>query len=200
MRTREPDPPAHRSGVLCIDAVEISTNGGHYVAIGLPTDAMSARAATLDDVVEDVARLGGIRASRRTPIRPSGDLRWGGWVGALRRHRARQRRHRAGASARAPLDLPGVDVGSSRCSAAYPWRDLPRRSRRLLTDDAERPSTAGSICTRAAPIVAVAGHDAHAQIGLWEFDPIDTPLRAADPRLPDQPSDLCRCTYARRVR
>jgi hypothetical protein len=34
--TRRPDPPAYRSGVLCLDGVEISTSGGHYVAIDLP--------------------------------------------------------------------------------------------------------------------------------------------------------------------
>src|SRR4051812_14153633 len=28
--TRTPDVPAYRSGVLCLDAVEISTAGGHY--------------------------------------------------------------------------------------------------------------------------------------------------------------------------
>ena len=27
--TRAPDPPSYRSGVLCLDGVEISTNGGH---------------------------------------------------------------------------------------------------------------------------------------------------------------------------
>ena len=34
--TRAPDPPIYESGVLCIDAVEISTSGGHYIALGLP--------------------------------------------------------------------------------------------------------------------------------------------------------------------
>jgi hypothetical protein len=34
--TRTPDPPAYRFGVLCIDAVEISTSEGHYVALGIP--------------------------------------------------------------------------------------------------------------------------------------------------------------------
>ena len=34
--TRTPDPPTYRSGVLCIDAVEISTNGGHYLALDMP--------------------------------------------------------------------------------------------------------------------------------------------------------------------
>src|SRR6185295_6123121 len=34
--TRRPDPPTYRSGVLCIDAVEISTTAGHYIALGMP--------------------------------------------------------------------------------------------------------------------------------------------------------------------
>ena len=34
--TRGSDTPVYRYGVLCIDAVEISTNGGHVVALGLP--------------------------------------------------------------------------------------------------------------------------------------------------------------------
>src|SRR5919108_5085681 len=34
--TQEPDPPVYINGVLCLDAVEISTNGGHLVAVGLP--------------------------------------------------------------------------------------------------------------------------------------------------------------------
>src|SRR5215217_7495602 len=34
--TREPDTPTYRNGVLCIDAVEISTASGHVVALGLP--------------------------------------------------------------------------------------------------------------------------------------------------------------------
>jgi hypothetical protein len=34
--TRPPDPAAYLDSVLVIDAVEISTNGGHYVALGLP--------------------------------------------------------------------------------------------------------------------------------------------------------------------
>ena len=33
--SREPDKPVYVSGVLCIDAVEISTDGGHVVALGM---------------------------------------------------------------------------------------------------------------------------------------------------------------------
>ena len=35
--TATPEPPAYRSGVLCLDAVEISTAGGHYIALDMPT-------------------------------------------------------------------------------------------------------------------------------------------------------------------
>src|SRR5688572_17070287 len=34
--TRAPSPPEYLHGVLCIDGVEVSTNQGHYVALGLP--------------------------------------------------------------------------------------------------------------------------------------------------------------------
>src|SRR3954465_4967681 len=34
--TRRPDPPQNRPGVPCIDGVEISTSGGHYIAIDMP--------------------------------------------------------------------------------------------------------------------------------------------------------------------
>ena len=34
--TRAPDPPVYRDGVLCLDAVEISTAGGHYIALDMP--------------------------------------------------------------------------------------------------------------------------------------------------------------------
>ena len=33
---RQPDAPEYVQGVLCVDAVEISTNGGHYIALDMP--------------------------------------------------------------------------------------------------------------------------------------------------------------------
>src|SRR5512133_1796541 len=33
--TRAPEAPSYRSGVLCIDGVEIGTSGGHYAAMGM---------------------------------------------------------------------------------------------------------------------------------------------------------------------
>ena len=75
--TRQPAPPAYRSGVLCLDGVEISTDGGHYLALGLPRSAypLGGDAA---GVVEDVARLGGLGIVAH-PASPKPDLRWRDW-------------------------------------------------------------------------------------------------------------------------
>jgi hypothetical protein len=72
--TRPPDPPAYIEGVLCLDAVEISTDDGHYVAMDMPRSPypLGGAAAT---VVEDVARLGGFGIAAH-PDSPKESLRW----------------------------------------------------------------------------------------------------------------------------
>ena len=62
-RRAGPDPPEYRAGVLCLDAVEISTSGGHYIALGMGRLAVSARRRT--------AR----RRRRRSPARRLRDRR-----------------------------------------------------------------------------------------------------------------------------
>ena len=52
-------PPRVVDGVLLIDAVEISTDDGHYVALDLP-QAPYPLAGEGRAVAEDVRRLGGI--------------------------------------------------------------------------------------------------------------------------------------------
>jgi hypothetical protein len=76
--TRPPDPPAYRNGVLIIDAVEISTNGGHYVALDMPTAPypLGGEAAA---VVEDVRRLGGLGIVAH-PDSPKPELQWKDWT------------------------------------------------------------------------------------------------------------------------
>jgi hypothetical protein len=76
--TRQPDPPAYSSGVLCIDAVEISTNGGHYVALGL-TAAPYRLGGEPGAVVEDVRRLGGFGIVAH-PDSPKTSLAWRDWT------------------------------------------------------------------------------------------------------------------------
>ena len=75
--TRPPDPPAYLNGVLCLDGVEISTTGGHYVAL-------DARASPYplggepSSVVEDVRRLGGFGIAAH-PDHPGDELAWRDW-------------------------------------------------------------------------------------------------------------------------
>jgi hypothetical protein len=72
--TRQPDAPVYVRGVLCIDAVEISTNGGHYIALNMPAAPypLGGEAFT---VVEDVARLGGFGIAAH-PDSPKRELAW----------------------------------------------------------------------------------------------------------------------------
>ena len=75
--TRLPDPPSYRSGVLCLDAVEISTEGGHYLALDMPP-APYPLGGDARGVVEDVKRLGGFGVVAH-PNSPKPDLSWDDW-------------------------------------------------------------------------------------------------------------------------
>ena len=74
--TRPPDPPAYVDGVLVLDAVEISTDHGHYVALDMPRAPYPLGGAG-DAVVEDVRRLGGFGIVAH-PDSPKPSLRWTG--------------------------------------------------------------------------------------------------------------------------
>src|SRR5205823_14391416 len=76
--TRPPDPPAYRSGVLCLDGVEVSTTGGHYIAIDMPASPYPL-GGEARDVVEDVRRLGGFGIVAH-PDSPKAELRWRDWT------------------------------------------------------------------------------------------------------------------------
>lgn len=76
--TRVPDPPTYRSGVLCLDGVEISTSGGHYVALDMRASPYPL-AGEPRDVVEDVRRLGGFGIAAH-PDSPKPELRWKEWT------------------------------------------------------------------------------------------------------------------------
>ena len=159
--TREPDTPAYRSGVLCIDAVEISTANGHVVALGLPRTTYSLGGETRD-VVEDIARLGGMAIAAH-PSSPKPQLRWTEWS--------------------VPID------GLEWVNADSEWRDEPLHmiARTLLTYPFRRPETLAILLDRPQEslkhwdeltaqrrVVAVAGADAHARIPLTSVgDPYD---------------------------
>ena len=87
--TRRPEPPTYRQGVLCVDSVEISTSGGHLVAVDLPQTPYPLGGEP-GDVAEDVARLGGMGIVAH-PESPKPELRWrdwstvfGEWSGSMR--------------------------------------------------------------------------------------------------------------------
>lgn len=146
--TREPDPPEFLHGVLCIDAVEISTNGGHYVALGLPA-APYPLAGDAAAVVEDVARLGGFGIAAH-PHHPTQSLAWDDWS--------------------APID------GIEWINADVEWRnESPIRLARALFDYLVRPAPAlasvfdrpeetleqWASLLRTRAVVALAAADAH---------------------------------------
>ena len=73
--TRAPEPPAYRHGVLCLDAVEVSTFGGHVVAMNVRNASAYPLAGETADVIEDIHRLGGWAIAAH-PDSPKPTLRW----------------------------------------------------------------------------------------------------------------------------
>jgi hypothetical protein len=146
--TRPPDPPRYRSGVLVIDAVEISTKSGHYIALDMPM-APYPLGGEADAVVEDVARLGGFGVAAH-PDSTKPELAWRDWS--------------------APIDgLEWINLDSE-------WRDETRarltrvaahyflRRGPAIASLLDRPVDTlkrwdGELARR--PLVAIAGHDAH---------------------------------------
>ncbi len=150
---RRPDRPQWVSGVLLIDAVEISTSSGHYLALGL-AQAPYRLAGEPRDVVEDVRRLGGTGLVAH-PDSAKRDLQWHDWD--------------------VPFD------GLEWLNGDSEWRDesRPALARALLTY-ALRPAESMAALfdrpvqtldrwdevARGRRVVGVAGHDAHARIPL----------------------------------
>ena len=149
--TRPPDPPAYFDGVLCLDAVEISTDDGHYVALDMPRSPYPLGGAAAA-VVEDVARLGGFGIAAH-PDSPRDSLRW--------------------TDADSPID--GIEWlnGDSewrddsrirlwRAAAGYLFRPGP-----ALTMLLDRPATLyrWDHLTASRRVVGLAGLDAHGGIG-----------------------------------
>lgn len=151
--TRTPAAPHYRSGVLCIEAVEINTAAGHLVALGARPSAYPL-AGTGRAVLEDVHRLGGTDVAAH-PGSPRDSLKWTAW------------------------DLP-ID-GLEWLNADSEWRDelLGSLGRLLLTGALRPAETLASILdrpadvmsrwdalTRHARVVGLAGADAHARLGF----------------------------------
>jgi hypothetical protein len=144
------DPPTYRSGVLCIDGAEISTEDGHVVAIGMKP-AGYRLAGEARDVIDDVHRLGGIAVAAH-PTSPKPELTFSAW--------------------NAPFD------GIEWLNADSEWRDerlpalartvlgYPLRPAAALARTFDRPAAlarADEVASR-RDIAILAGHDAHARI------------------------------------
>lgn len=156
--TRAPALPRYVDGVLVIDAVEISTTGGHYIALGLGQTPYRL-AGEPRDVVEDVTRLGGFGIAAH-PDSPKAELAWREW--------------------QAPFD------GLEWLNADSAWRDERRgalaralagywlRGPEVIASLLDRPVTTlarWDALTRRRAVVGLAGHDAHALMGPrgdWE--------------------------------
>jgi len=139
--------------VLTLDAVEVSTRGGHYVAMGLPR-APYPLGGEARDVVEDARRLGGLGIAAH-PDSAKTSLRWADW------------------------SLP-VD-GFEWLSADSEWRDEPAHALTLaalhvawrgpaaLVTLFDRPVTTLARWDRLAAegrrLVALGALDAHARLG-----------------------------------
>ena len=156
--TRPPEPPAYRHGVLCLDGVEISTSGGHYIALDMPASPYPL-GGEARDVVEDVKRLGGFGIVAH-PDSPKDELRWREWdapfdaVEIVNLDTA-WRQRAAGASWRQKLDL------AARLFS-YPIR--PAESIASLV----QPSTIWeqwAALARRRHLVTLPGADAHARLG-----------------------------------
>lgn len=160
--TRQPDPPTYRSGVLCVDAVEISTVQGHLLALGLP-QAPYPLGGEARDVLDDVHRLGGVGFAAH-PDSPKPDLEWRGWGEAFD-----------------GVEIVNLDTGWRAVAAEPGWRAKARLLTALATYSvrpsptiatliAEHKGLLGRWDTLAAArrVPMLAGVDAHARLALRE--------------------------------
>jgi hypothetical protein len=161
------DPPAYIDGVLMVDGVEISTNGGHYIALGMSPSPYPLRGEARD-VIEDVRRLGGFGIAAH-PDSPKEELQWREWA--------------------APFDaieLVNLDTSWRMHAQGAGWRARLRLVRGLFTYPLRPPETMGALVRDSALIrvrwnalaqrrrvVAVAGSDAHARLALGDTEPGD---------------------------
>lgn len=172
---REPAPPAYRFGVLLLDAVEISTRGGHYVALGLP-QAPYPLGGDAGDVVEDVRRLGGFGIAAH-PDSPKPGLQWQDWsapvdgVELINPDTSWRVHAFAGGVASKWLLL--------RALLAYPVRPAESIAELLTDNQALRAAWVHAAATRT--VVALAGADAHAKLALRDTEPGDNSFSVSIP-------------------
>jgi len=155
--TRKPDPPKYRDGVLIIDAVELSTQAGHYIAIGLPQTPYPLR-GDARDVVDDVRRLGGFGVVAH-PDSSKPSLRWHDWNADF------------DAMEWLNADTEWRDEGEGQLLRAllrYPFR--PAETLASLLDRPDSTLARWDELTQRRRVVAFASADAHARAGWMDDD------------------------------
>jgi hypothetical protein len=179
--TRRPDAPAYRSGVLCLDGVEISTTGGHYIALDMPVSPFPLGGEPRD-VVDDVHRLGGFGIVAH-PDSPKMELRWRDWAAPfdgieMFNPDSSWRVWAEQAGWRPKLKLVAALID-------YPFRS-PETIAGLLHEPQDLPMRWAAIAERRR-LVSLAGADAHAKLALRNGDPGDSgfalPLPGYEPSL-----------------
>lgn len=161
------DPPAYHSGVLCLDGVEISTTGGHYVVLNMPA-APYALGGEARDVVEDVRRLGGFGVAAH-PDSPKQELRWTDWTAPFDAVELAN----PDTSWRVRLQRPGWRPKARLLASLF---DYPFRPAETVAALIERPTenlARWDALTRRRKVVALSGVDAHAKLALRNSDPGD---------------------------
>ncbi len=150
--TRATDPPRRLDGVLVVDAAEIGSWGGHYVALGARPSPFPLGGDPAS-VVEDVARLGGFGIAAHPGSSKDG-LKWRAWD--------------------APFDgLEWLNADSEwrdrpsdlwLAVLSYPWS--PTATIVRLLNRPEFELNRWDRATAQRPVVGLAAHDAHARLGL----------------------------------
>src|SRR5689334_7533921 len=163
--TRTPDPPVYRSGVLCLDAVEISTEDGHYLALDMPP-APYPLGGDARGVVEDVKRLGGFGVVAH-PNSPKPDLRWDEWNAPFDGIEWLN----PDTSWRLKVRTPGWRArwGIVTALAGYLFRS-PETIARLMAGS-ELDAAPWLAAARQRRVVVLAGADAHARLALTSAEP-----------------------------
>lgn len=152
--TRHPQPPRYIDGVLCIDAVEVTTYAGHVMAVGLSGRSPYPLGGEPRDVVEDIARLGGMSIAAH-PSSPKDGLQWSDWDVPVDGFEWLN----ADSEWRDEAALP-----IARALFTYPWR--PAETIATLLDRHEGLLAQWDTELRRRPLVALAGADAHASIPI----------------------------------
>jgi hypothetical protein len=167
--TRPPDSPTYRSGVLCLDGVEVSTSAGHLLALGLADPSPFPLGGEPRDVLEDVHRLGGFGVAAH-PDSPKPELAWGDWAAPVDGLELVN----LDTAWRVRLAQPGVGPKWRLLEAliGYPFR--PSEVIAALAVESAPLLDQWHALTAERPVAVLGGADAHARVELSGGEPRTT--------------------------